>query len=193
MTQPSSRPPRSTSKHKLYIAATVAAAIVVILAGIVFVMQQKLTPDELARQWVEAHIDATGEIIARWLTQDNTILSELGGEYIEDRIHDTIQWEYSPSTLMPNGLYQVTATAKVAFNVPPANTPVEASVPWDMQINHDSQDVTATPQWVAAQLSIPGVVRTPNLDETVDKAKKALEQAAPVLKDKTQSIRDKLK
>ena len=96
----------------------------------------------------------------------------------EDRVHDTIRLEYTPSTLMPSGLYQVTATAKAAFNAPPAKMPVEASVPWDMQINHDSQYVTAISQWTAAQLSIPGVVQTPNLDETLDKAKKALESVA---------------
>lgn len=74
-----------------------ALAVAVLLLVVVFVFrgETEMTPDDLARQWVAETVDAVGEDIAGWMSAGNPALRELGGENIEDRIHDVIGWEYS--------------------------------------------------------------------------------------------------
>ena len=76
------------------------------------------TPEELARRWVAENVDEAGEAIAGWMSGENPVLRELGGEYIEDRIHDVISWEYSAAERRSDGLYDLTATARVRFDIP---------------------------------------------------------------------------
>ena len=54
----------------------------------------KLSPEEVAQEWVESNIDATGEEIAEFLLGSHWVVRELGGEYVESRINDTVQWQY---------------------------------------------------------------------------------------------------
>ena len=72
---------------------------------VVFRGEVETTPEDLARRWVSENVDAVGEDIAGWMSGENPFLRELGGEYIEDRIHDVIGWEYSAAERRSNGLY----------------------------------------------------------------------------------------
>ena len=74
-----------------------------------------LTAVELAEKWVNDNVDAVGETIASVVIRDNALLRELGGEYIEDRIHGVVKWTFSPAQIVDGSLQEVAATAYVPF------------------------------------------------------------------------------
>ena len=124
-------------------------AVAVLLVAVLVVLSDEVetTPEDLARQWVAENVDYAGEAIAGWMSVGNPILRELGGEYIEDRIHDVISWDYSAAELRSDGLYELTATARVRFDIPGGAGEVDATVPWRMVIDVDSESVSAGPRW----------------------------------------------
>ena len=134
-------------------------AVVVLLFVVVFVFRSEtdMTPEGLARQWVAGNVDTVGEDIAGWMSAGNPVLRELGGEYIEDRIHDVINWEYSAAERRSDGVYDLTATARVRFDIPGGAGEIEAGVPWEMVIDMDAESVSARPQWIGAYLKAPGI------------------------------------
>ena len=136
-----------------------ALAVAVLLLVVVFVFrgETEMTPEDLARQWVAGNVDAVGEDIAGWMSAENPVLRELGGEYIEDRIHDVIGWEYSAAKHRSDGLYDLTATARVRFDIPGGAGEVDVAVPWEMVIDMDAESVSARPRWVGAYLKAPGI------------------------------------
>ena len=74
----------------------------------------------LARKWVDDNVDALGEDVARFLLGENWLLTELGGEFIEDRIHDVVNWHFVVTWPTPFGdgrHYEAIATAHVIFTV----------------------------------------------------------------------------
>ena len=126
-----------------------ALAVAVLLLVVVFVFRGEIemTPEDLARQWVAGNVDAVGEDIAGWMSAENPVLRELGGEYIEDRTYDVIGWEYSAAKHRSDGLYDLTATARVRFDIPGGAGEVDAAVPWEMVIDMDAESVSARPRW----------------------------------------------
>ena len=174
------------------IALIAAAVIIAVLVAIVFftpVSQiapwSNLTPEELAERHVNDKIDAIGETIAGILLLQAPILSELGGEIIEDRIHAVIKWDYAAARDLGGGRYSVVAAASVGFNVEIAlaSVGVALSLPFDIAVDHDAQTVTGmTPNLAAMSLDLDA----PALDqagEAVDKAVDAATEKASELAD----------
>ena len=131
-----------------------------------------MTPEELAERYVNDKIDAIGETIAGVLLLQAPILSELGGELIEDRIHDVIKWRYAAARDLGGGRYNVVAAASVGFEVEIAlaSVGVAMSLPFDIIVNHDAQTVTRMEPNIAAMsldLDAPSLEQA---SETVDKA-----------------------
>ena len=131
-----------------------------------------MTPEELSERHVNDKIDAIGETIAGVLLLQAPILSELGGELIEDRIHDSIKWRYAAARDLGGGRYSVVATASIGFEVEIAlaSVGVAMSLPFDIIVNHDAQTVTRMEPNIAAMsldLDAPSLERA---GETVDKA-----------------------
>ena len=79
------------------IAGLVALAVIagLVLVGVFGPGLLELSPEEVAQEWVESNIDATGEEIAEFLLGSHWVARELGGEYVESRINDTVQWQYA--------------------------------------------------------------------------------------------------
>ena len=138
-------------------AGALAVAVLLVVVFVVFGGETEVTPEELARQWVAENVDGAGEAIAGWMSAENPVLRELGGEYIEDRIHDVIGWEYSAAERRSDGLYDLTATARVRFDIPGGAGEIDAAVPWEMVIDMDAESVSARPRWVGAYLKAPGI------------------------------------
>lgn len=147
-----------------------------------------MTPDELAERYVNNRIDAIGETIAGILLLQAPILSELGGEFVEDRIHDAVKWHYAPARDLGGGMHEVTATASVGFKatIALASASVAFSLPFDMLIDHDAQLVARmNPNIAAASLDLdaPMLEQTTEavdkaVDATTERASEAAEQAS---------------
>ena len=167
----------------LIIAALVAIVIFTPVSQIA--PWSNLMPEELAERHVNDKIDAIGETIAGILLLQAPILSELGGEVIEDRIHAVIKWHYAAARDLGGGRYSVVAAASVGFEVEIAlvSVGVALSLPFDMAVDHDAQTVTGmTPNLTAMSLDLD----SPMLDqagEAVDKAVDAATEKASELAD----------
>lgn len=117
----------------------------------------------IAEQYVTDKIDSLSEHIAAFLTGNNWLLKELGGEYVEDRIHDALKWEYqSGSSHIGGDKYEFIAVAYVAFDIdlPSGNANVETGLPFVLTIDIGAQVVDkATPDILGAYLKtdIPDV------------------------------------
>ena len=184
--------------------ALIAAAVIiaVLVAVALFTPASQLapwanmTPEELAERYVNGKIDAIGETIAGVLLLQAPILSELGGEFIEDRIHDVIKWHYAAARDLGGGRYSVVATASVGFEVEIALTSVGValSLPFDMTVDHDAQTVTRMEPNIAAMsldLDAPMLEDASEavdkaVDAATEKASEAAEQAAEAVDEATE-------
>ena len=171
------------------IAAAVIIAVLVALALFTPASQlapwANMTPEELAERYVNDKIDAIGETIAGVLLLHAPILSELGGEFIEDRIHDVIKWHYAPARDLGGGRYGVVATASVGFEVEIALTSVGValSLPFDMTVDHDAQTVTRAEPNIAAMSLDLDAPALEGASEAVDKAVDAATEKASEVAD----------
>ena len=129
------------------IAGLVALAVIagLVLVGVFGPGLLKLSPEEVAQEWVESNIDATGEEIAEFLLGSHWVVRELGGEYVESRINDTVQWQYAEARSLSGDLYEVQATASVSFTVDitVASGTIAAGLPFLLTVDHDAQTVTS--------------------------------------------------
>ena len=162
------------------IVAAVGIAIIAALALFTPVSQfapwSNLTPEELAERHVNDKIDAIGETIAGILLLQAPILSELGGEFVEDRIHDVVKWHYAPARDLGGGMFDVTATASIGFktSIALATVSVAFSLPFDMLIDRNAQLVTRmNPNIAAASLDLD----SPMLEEATEAVDKAMDAA----------------
>ena len=174
-------------------AALIAAAVIiaVLVAVALFTPASQLapwsnmTPEELAERHVNDKIDAIGETIAGVLLLQAPILSELGGEFIEDRIHDVIKWQYAAARDLGGGRYGVVATASVGFEVEIALTSVGValSLPFDMTVDHDAQTVTRMEPNISAMSLDLDAPALEDASEAVDKAVDAATEKASEVAD----------
>jgi len=182
------------------IPAAVIIAVIAALALFTPVSQlapwSNMTPEELAERYVNDKIDAIGETIAGVLLLQAPMLSELGGEFIEDRIHDVIKWQYAAARDLGGGRYNVVATASVGFEVEIALTSVGValSLPFDMTADHDAQTVTRMEPNIAAMsldldapaLEAAGEAVNKAVDAATEKASEVAEQAAEAVDEATE-------
>ena len=154
------------------IAGLVALAVIagLVLVGVFGPGLLKLSPEEVAQEWVESNIDATGEEIAEFLLGSHWVVRELGGEYVESRINDTVQWQYAEARSLSGDLFEVQATASVSFTVdiPVASGTIAAGLPFLLTVDHDAQTVTS---WRADPLAATFTTDIPALqkvEEVVD-------------------------
>ena len=149
---------------------------VVVAAAIIgyALLNSKLTPDELAMEYINGNVDELGEDIAGFVVGGNWLLKELGGEYVEDQVHKVVKWDYTPARPLDNddGMYEVTSTAHVRFgvDVPLGSGSVEAGLPFVLTIDHGNQLVVSSEaDYLAAyfETDIPDV---PSLDTSADEA-----------------------
>jgi hypothetical protein len=157
--------------------------ILIVVVGVVlaFSMIPGLTPEEVAKRWADDNVDYAGEktaeVILDSLGQDGLdalILKELGGEWIEDRIHEHLMWSFSPATVADGGGYVVVATARVDFEVigPPFNGRIEAAVPFELLIEGNDvvdEELVLTQASVNANLSDISIEL--NAEEATDKVR----------------------
>ena len=162
----------------------IAVAVIAVLALFTPASQlapwSNMTPEELAERHVNDKIDAIGETIAGVLLLQAPILSELGGEFIEDRIHDVIKWHYAAARDLGGGRYGVVATASVGFKVEIALTSVGValSLPFDMTVDRDAQTVTRMEPNIAAMSLDLDAPALEGAGEAVDKAVDAATEKA---------------
>ncbi len=101
---------------------------------------EELTPEQVARNWVNDNVDLGGELLAEWIlgagpvepsSAAGWLAKEVGGELIEDKVHDVIKWDYSSARSVGDG-WEVTATASVSF---PEYAGFEAGLPLILSID----------------------------------------------------------
>ena len=159
------------------IGAVLAVGIVVSL-----IIGGEPDPNEMARAYIEGNIDKLGEDVASFLVGDNWLLKELGGEYVEDRVNDVVQWSYSPARLVSEGEYKVTATAMTVFNVDydvlGRTYFIEASLPFNLTVRPGAGTVSAKPDYAGGRLEhdIPAIPQLPSGREAVEKVEEAKEK-----------------
>ena len=133
--------------------------------------------DDIAKRYINDKIDAMSEHIVLFIVGGNWLLKELGGEYVEDRIHDVIKWEYQPSSPLGGDKYEVVAVAHVEFSVdiPTGAASVEAGLPFTLTIDLSARAVEKMdPEFLSAyfKTDIPDVASIDvTVDEMVDFAK----------------------
>ena len=160
-----------TSKNlKKLLWASAAFLLVFTAVFIISRSDQPLSKEEIAARWVDANVDALGEQVAGFLTGQNPKLKEIGGELLEERIHDVVKWEYSQPRVIPpdgRGLYEITATASVVFDVelPLGSAHIDAGVPFELRVDQSRKDVVnskLSPLGARVNLHLPGLPALPN-------------------------------
>lgn len=98
---------------------------------------------ELAKTYVHDNIDALSEEIASLIVDQNRLAHEIGGEIIEDKIHENVNWTYSQATLVRENTYEVIATADLDFELGVLITKVSVNVslPIDLTVDVDTERV----------------------------------------------------
>ena len=132
---------------------------------------------DIAKKYIADSIDAISEQVVLFIVGGNWLLKELGAEYVEDRIHDVIEWEYQPSHALGSDRYEIVAVAHVAFSVdmPSRTATVEVGLPFVLSIDLNEQVVDqASPDLLGAYLraDIPDVASIDvSVGEVVDFAR----------------------
>ena len=163
------RATKTIDRKKVWWITISAAVLIIAVVWLVNTTNQELSPTEVAARWVDDNVDALGEEIAGYLTGQNPVLREIGGELLEDRIHAVIAWEYSlPREIPPEGtsLFEVTATASVVFDLelPMGSGHIDAGIPFVFQIDQPGQSVTSSkldPLGARVNIDIPGIPGLP--------------------------------
>ena len=101
-------------------------------------------PEDVASQWALDNADWAGERVAGLVVRalgagglKAVVLSELGGEWVEDRVHEHLAWSFSEASSQGSGVHVVVATASVDFAVssPAGDGRVAGSVPFRLVID----------------------------------------------------------
>ncbi len=171
--------------------AVMVGIVLVVIAALVAAVSlsgflSRLSPDELAVEYINGNIDDIGEDIAGFMVGNNWALKELGGEYVEEQIHKVVKWDYTPARLVGDDKYEVIATAIVIFDVDlPIDIPltsgdvnVEVRFPFILDIDHSAQTVSSSPNFEMASFATD-IPELPPVDATLDKAKDVIEESIP--------------
>ena len=123
-------------------AAVVAVVVGVVVASVLVMVPGSMPPEEVVRWWVGDNVDVLGERVAGVVVDgmgrdgmDALILKELGGEWVEDRVHENLSWTYSSAVKGSDG-YLVVATGMVSLDVSmsPLSGVIEVSAPFELLI-----------------------------------------------------------
>ena len=111
---------------------------------------------ELAKTHVNDNIDALSEEIASLIIDQNPLAREIGGEIIEDKIHENVKWTYSQATLVRENTYEVTATADLDFDVGLliAKVNVNVSLPVDLTVDVVTEKVRSEVDISGARIDV---------------------------------------
>lgn len=153
--------------------AVVLAAI--LLSAVGAGCSEELTPEQVARNWVNDNVDLGGELMAEWIlgagpvepsSAAGWLAKEIGGELIEDKIHEVIKWDYSSARNVGDD-WEVTVTASVSF---PDYAGFEAGLPIILRI--DGQEVS---DWRADYMSAYARSDIPDISNVAETAPSILE------------------
>ena len=184
----------SNSRNKLFIILAVILGVVSV-GVVVFLLLPEPDPQEVARRWAADNVDAAGEEIAEFILDalgqeglQGQILKELGGEWIEDRIHEHLVWDFSHTVDGGGNNHIVVATARVAFQIdqPPVSGRISAYLPFRLVIRGNEvleDNIILSDAGFDAKLEGMEIELTPSsIGEEVEKAEEAVEDAADKLK-----------
>ena len=149
---------------------------------------------DIARKHINDKIDAISEEIVRFIVGGNWLLKELGGEYVEDKIHGVVKWEYQPSNLIGGDKYEVVSVAYVGFSVdiPSGTASVEVGLPFTLTIDLSAQVVEKMdPEFLNAyfKTDIPDVA---SIDVSVGDMVNFAKGAAGITQEVTESAKEAL-
>ena len=190
-----STPPNSDRRKKIFIILASVLGVVVV-AAVIFLLWPRPTPEEVARQWAANNADAAGERVAEFILEalgkdgglQGKIFKEVGGEWIEDRINEHLVWQFSPAASNGDGSHNVTATARVDFQVnqPPISGGIRAQLPFRLLIQGSSvveeNVVLADAGFEATLEGIDTGLNPASIDVDTEKAVEAVTEAADKLK-----------
>ena len=184
----------SRSRNKLFIFFTVILGVVVI-GVVVFLLLPEPDPQEVARRWAADNVDAAGEEIAEFILEalgqeglQGQVLKELGGEWIEDRIHEHLVWDFSETIDGSGNNHIVVVTGRVEFQVdqPPVSGSISAFLPFRLVIRGNEvieDSIVLSDAGFDAKLEGLEVELSPSrAGDEVEKAGEAIEEVADKLK-----------
>lgn len=116
----------------------VTAVLAVILFSALGAACSSLTPEEVARRWVNDNVDLASDTLTDWIVGAAPVeqpdvadwLAKEIGQFLKDKIREVIHWDYSAPREFGDG-WEVTATASVSF---PDYAGFEASLPLILRI-----------------------------------------------------------
>ena len=173
--------------------AAAVAVVGVVVAVVLVMVPSSMTPEEVARGWVDDNVDMLGERVAGVVVDgmgrdgmDALILKELGGEWVEDRVHEHLAWTYSSAVEGPDG-YLVVATGMVNLDVsmPPLSGVIEASAPFELLIKgNDVVGERLVIDGVSVRSDVAGLSVDVSGEKVAEAAEKAGEKAVETLGEK---------
>lgn len=192
---------KPSNSAKLFLIGGLILLTLLAAAVIIYIVYfTKLAPRELAIRHVNDEIDYVGETMASWIVGENWILKNLGGEYIEDKIHQVIKWRYSEPELIAGSRYNVETTASVKFGIDYeliGSFYIQAHLPYDVIVDERRQVVASmTPRYGDARLTseppLP-LPLIPSIDNVTDKADEAIKDAQDQIDESIGGATDTLK
>ena len=173
--------------------AAAVAVVGVVVAVVLVMVASSMTPEEVARGWVDDNVDMLGERVAGVVVDgmgrdgmDALILKELGGEWVEDRVHEHLAWTYSSAVEGSDG-YLVVATGMVNLDVsmPPLSGVIEASAPFELLIKgNDVVGERLVIDGVSVRSDVAGLSVDVSGEKVAETAEKAGEKAVETLGEK---------
>ena len=183
--------PRRNSRLFIILAAVLGVGVV---AVVIFLLIPGPTPEEVARKWAVDNVDAAGEEIAGFILGtlgkeglEGKVLTELGGEWIEDRINEHLAWTFSTARPDGAGNQIVIATGSVEFQVsrPPINGRVQAALPFRLLIDGsnvvDEQVILADASFDAELTGIDTQLIPSGIDAGIEKAEEGVDKLKGLL------------
>ena len=176
------QPDKAASTPTWLIGAGVVA-IIALLGVIITILlgMQKATPEEIAERYVNDNIDLLGGQIAGFLLESDSLLKEIGGEYVEEQIHRVKVWNYSQAEPLGNGRYEVIATSLADFNIdsPMASGEVAAKLPFIIVVDHYTQRVISSEPHLSGAAFSSDLLPAPymSLDDAMNMANEAMDKA----------------
>ena len=136
---------RPGQKKILFLVGALIAALIVARIAAPACSESPPDPREVAREWVSDLTDAASEDVLRLVLDAldeeglvGTVIAELGGEWLEDRINEKITWTISEP--VPDGdghIVVVTGNARVEVDRGFVKGGLDVSVPIELAIQGD--------------------------------------------------------
>ena len=144
---------------KWTVVAVGAAVAATAVAGYLWYSgRRNVDPVEMADLWVQDNPDEIADLLAIWMQVNDRNLSELSSRWIASMINTYINWDFVDVEPVDGVTHRVHALAVVSIGIPAnAGLPygrIYARVPWMINVNTKTHEVTPVPLFGEARLGV---------------------------------------